>query len=173
MTPALKIKNLHVAYSGRNGEVQPALAGVNFELGPREILGVLGESGSGKSTLAAAVLRLLPSNGKIEQGSIFFEGKNLLEFSPQDLRTIRGGRIGLILQEPSASLHPTLPAGRQVSDVLAAHELLNRRTLAENTSQLRRRWAYFPLLSSRIERRAASASADCASHCMRAVPRGC
>jgi oligopeptide transport system ATP-binding protein len=150
MTPVLKIENLHVAYSGRTGEVQPALAGVNFELGPREILGVLGESGSGKSTLAAAVLRLLPSNGKIEQGSIFFEGKNLLEFSPQDLRTIRGGRIGLILQEPSASLHPTLPAGRQVSDVLAAHELLNRRALAEKTSQLLA--SVFPVDAGRISR---------------------
>ena len=136
MTPLLEVKNLHVSYSARTGEVCPALAGVNFDLAPGEILGVLGESGSGKSTLAAALLRLLSSNGKIQKGSVLFEGRNLLEASPQDLRKIRGGRIGLIFQEPSSSLHPTLQIGQQVSDVLAAHEYLARRALNEKTSQL-------------------------------------
>jgi oligopeptide/dipeptide ABC transporter ATP-binding protein len=136
MMPLLEVKNLHVSYSARSGEVCPALAGVNFDLGPGEILGVLGESGSGKSTLAAALLRLLPSNGRIQKGLVLFEGKNLLEVSLQDLRKIRGGRIGLIFQEPSSSLHPTLQIGQQVSDVLAAHEYLARRALNEKTSQL-------------------------------------
>jgi oligopeptide/dipeptide ABC transporter ATP-binding protein len=136
MTPLLEVKNLHASYSARTGEVCPALVGVNLDIRCGEILGVLGESGSGKSTLAAALLRLLPSNGKIQKGSVFFEGKNLLEASPQDLRKIRGGRIALILQEPSSSLHPTIQVGRQVSDVLGAHETLDRRTLAEKTSQV-------------------------------------
>ncbi len=136
MTPLLEVKNLHASYSARTGEVCPALAGVNFELGPGEILGVLGESGSGKSTLAASLLQLLPASGKIRQGSILFEGKNLLKASPQDLRKIRGGRIGLIFQEPSSSLHPTLRIGQQVSDVLAAHMSLDRGALNEKTSQL-------------------------------------
>ena len=83
MTPLLEVKNLHVSYSARTGEDCPALAGVNFDLSPGEILGVLGESGSGKSTLASALLRLLPSNGKIQKGSVLFEGKNLSRgFSP-------------------------------------------------------------------------------------------
>lgn len=133
MTPILEVHNLHVAYSSRTGEVCPALAGVQFDLAPGEILGVLGESGSGKSTLAASLLRLLPSNGRIQQGKVFFEGTNLFEASPQDLRKIRGGRIGLILQEPSSSLHPTLRVGQQVSDVLAAHGSLNRRALQKLT----------------------------------------
>jgi oligopeptide/dipeptide ABC transporter ATP-binding protein len=136
MTPLLKVQGLHVAYADRLGELCPALAGVNFDLHPGEILGVVGESGSGKSTLAAALLRLLPSNGKIQQGTVLFEGKNLLDASPQELRKIRGGRIGLIFQEPSSSLHPTMQVGRQVSDVLAAHESLDRRTLSEKTNQL-------------------------------------
>src|SRR5580692_8398147 len=136
MTALLKAQGLRVAYSDRMGELCPALAGVNFDLGPGEILGVLGESGSGKSTLAAALLRLLPSNGKIQQGTVLFEGKSLLDSSPQDLRKIRGGRIGLISQEPSSSLHPTLQVGQQVSDVLAAHEALDRRTLREKTSHI-------------------------------------
>src|SRR5271163_1993610 len=136
MTPLLEVKNLHVSYSARTGEVCPALAGVNLDLHPGEILGVLGESGSGKSTLAASLLQLLPSNGKIQQGSLLFEGKNLLQASFENLRKIRGGRIGLIFQEPSSSLHPAFQVGRQVSDVLAAHENLDRRILAERTSQL-------------------------------------
>jgi oligopeptide/dipeptide ABC transporter ATP-binding protein len=150
MMPLLEVKNLHVSYSARSGEVCPALAGVNFDLGPGEILGVLGESGSGKSTLAAALLRLLPSNGKIQKGLVLFEGKNLLEVSPQDLRRIRGGRIGLIFQEPSSSLHPTLQIGQQVSDVLAAHEYLARRALNEKTSQLLA--SVFPVDAERISR---------------------
>jgi peptide/nickel transport system ATP-binding protein len=136
MTPLLKVHDLHVAYSDRTGEFCPALAGVHFDLAPGEILGVVGESGSGKSTLAAALLRLLSSNGRIQRGTILFEGKSLLGASTQDLRKIRGGRIGLISQEPSSSLHPTMLVGRQVSDVLAAHESLDRRTLSEKTNQL-------------------------------------
>ncbi|MFI5094390.1 MAG: ABC transporter ATP-binding protein [Candidatus Acidiferrum sp.] len=150
MTPILEVQNLHVAYSARTGEVCPALAGVHFNLAPGEILGVLGESGSGKSTLAAALLRLLPSNGKIQQGKVLFEGTNLFEASPQDLRKIRGGRIGLILQEPSSSLHPTLRIGRQVRDVLQAHGSLNRRASRERTEELLA--AVFPSDIDRISR---------------------
>jgi oligopeptide/dipeptide ABC transporter ATP-binding protein len=150
MTLLLEVKNLHASYSARTGEVCPALVGVNFDVRPGEILGVLGESASGKSTLAAALLRHLPSNGKIQQGAVLFEGRNLLEASPQDLRKVRGGRIGLILQEPSSSLHPTMQVGRQVSDVLAAHETLNRRTLDEKTSQLLA--SVFPFDAARISR---------------------
>jgi len=150
MTPLLEVTNLHVSYSARTGEVCHALAGVNFDLAPGEILGVLGESGSGKSTLAAAILRLLPSNGKFQKGSVLFEGKNLLEVSAQDLRKIRGGRIGLIAQEPSPSLHPTMQIGQQVSDVLAAHETLDGRTLREKTSHLLS--SMFPEDAERISR---------------------
>lgn len=150
MTPLLEVKNLHVSYSARTGEVCPALSRVAFDLAAGEILGILGESGSGKSSLASALLRLLPTNGKIQQGSVFFEGRNLLQASPQDLRKIRGGRIGLISQEPSASLHPTLQVGQQVSDVLVAHETLDRRTLRQKTSHLLA--SVFPEDAERISR---------------------
>jgi oligopeptide/dipeptide ABC transporter ATP-binding protein len=150
MTPLLQVQDLRVAYSDRTGELCPALAGVNFDLGAGEILGVLGESGSGKSTLAAALLRLLPSNGKIQQGTVLFEGKSLLDSSPPDLRKIRGGRIGLILQEPSSSLHPTMQVGQQVMDVLAAHESFDRGTLSEKTSQVLA--TVFPVDAERISR---------------------
>lgn len=150
MTPILEVRNLHVAYSARAGEVCPALEGVDFDVAPGEILGVLGESGSGKSTLAGALLRLLPSNGKIQRGVVRFEGRNLLEAPPRDLRNIRGGRIGLIFQEPSSSLHPTIRVGQQVSDVLAAHESLDRSVLKERTTQLLA--SLFPVDAERIAR---------------------
>lgn len=150
MTPTLEVQNLHVAYAAETGEHCPALVGVNFNLAPGEILGILGESGSGKSTLAASLLRLLPSNGKIEQGSVLFEGANLLEASPRFLRKIRGGRIGLIFQEPSSSLHPTIQIGRQVSDVLAAHESLHGHALSERTREVLA--SVFPTDTSRISR---------------------
>jgi oligopeptide transport system ATP-binding protein len=150
MTPILEVQNLHVSYSAREGEACPALEGVHFDLSPGEILGVLGESGSGKSTLAASLLRLLPSNGRIQQGKVFFEGTNLIDASSQDLRKIRGGRIGLILQEPSSSLHPTLGISQQVSDVLAAHGSLNRRALQKQTQETLA--AVFPSGVDRISR---------------------
>ncbi|MGB2591869.1 MAG: ABC transporter ATP-binding protein [Candidatus Acidiferrum sp.] len=150
MTPILEVRNLHVGYFARSGKICPALAGVQFDLAAGEILGVLGESGSGKSTLAASLLRLLPPNGQIEHGQVLFEGQDLLTTSPQLLREVRGGRIGLILQEPSSALHPALPVGRQVRDVLAAHKFLDRRTLKEKVLELLA--AVFPSGVERIAR---------------------
>ncbi|HMD38907.1 MAG TPA: ATP-binding cassette domain-containing protein, partial [Candidatus Acidoferrum sp.] len=129
MSPLLEIQDLQVAYRSPAGGECAALAGVSFEVRAGEILGVLGESGSGKSTLATALLRLLPPNGRIHKGSIRFEGQDLLQAQPCELQKIRGGRIGLIFQEPSMALHPTIRAGEQLSDVISAHEPLSRRAL--------------------------------------------
>lgn len=150
MDPLLQVGNLHVAYVSRQGQATPALAGVNFELAPGEILGVLGESGCGKTTLAAALPRLLPPNGTIQSGSIFFEGKNLLDASPRDLARIRGSRIGLIFQEPSSALHPTIRVSQQVADVLSAHTSLSRLTRRKKTLQVLE--TVFPQDSERISR---------------------
>jgi oligopeptide/dipeptide ABC transporter ATP-binding protein len=121
MASVLEIQNLQVSYRSREVRSRPVLSGVSFDLMPGEILGVLGESGSGKSTLAASVLRLLPPNGQVEKGAVFYEGHNLLQANPEELRQIRGGRIALIFQEPSLALHPTIRVGEQVRQVLAAH----------------------------------------------------
>jgi len=136
MSPLLDVQDLHVAYRTTGGGECPAIAGVSFEIQPGETLGVLGESGSGKSTLAAALLRLLPANGKIQKGAIRFEGQDLLRAEPHELEKIRGGRIGLIFQEPSMALHPTIRVGEQIGDVIAAHEDLDKRTLREKTMRV-------------------------------------
>jgi oligopeptide/dipeptide ABC transporter ATP-binding protein len=150
MSSILEVQNLHAAYCARSGDLYPALAGVSFSLGSGEILGVLGESGSGKSTLAAAVLKLLPPNGKIQSGKVLFEGKDLLQAAPLELRRIRGGRIGLIFQEPSSALHPTLRIGQQISDVISAHSSLDRRGLRDKVDQLLA--SIFPTGAERIAR---------------------
>ena len=136
MASILEVRDLHVSYRLRAGGLTEALAGVSFDLGPGEILGVLGESGSGKSTLAASLLRLLPSNGKITKGAIRFEGKDILQASPKDLQGIRGKCISLIFQEPSVALHPTMRAGEQVRQVLAAHGSRGKLALRDRTRQI-------------------------------------
>jgi oligopeptide/dipeptide ABC transporter ATP-binding protein len=136
MSSLLDVQDLHVAYRTRAGGDYPALGGVSFGVQAGEILGVLGESGSGKSTLAAAMLCLLPANGKIQKGAIRFEGRDLLQAQPREMQKIRGGRVGLIFQEPSMALHPTIRAGEQVSDVLAAHVAMDRSERREKTLQV-------------------------------------
>lgn len=136
MPTLIDVQDLHVAYRTRAGEDYPALAGVSFGVQAGETLGVLGESGSGKSTLAAAMLRLLPPNGKIQKGTVWFEGRDLLQAQPRELQKIRGGRVGLIFQEPSMALHPTMRVGEQVSNVIAAHESMDRRARRGKTLQV-------------------------------------
>ena len=136
MASILEVRSLHVSYRSRVGVSTEPLAGVSFNLGPGEILGVLGESGCGKSTLAAALLGLLPANGKISHGAVLFEGKDLLQAAPEELRHIRGRRISLIFQEPSVALHPMMRAGEQVRQVLAAHEWAGKSALRERMRQV-------------------------------------
>src|SRR5258708_862461 len=136
MASVLEIRDLHVSYRSGEGVLCPALAGVSFDLMPGEIMGVIGESGSGKSTLAVSLVRLLPGNGKIIRGAVHFEGKDLLQAKPAELQQIRGRRISLIFQEPSLALHPTVRAGEQVRQVLAAHGSLGKSALNERTRQV-------------------------------------
>ena len=126
MSPLLRVEKLRVEYRLPNGQSCPALEGVTFDIQYGETVGVLGESGSGKSTLAAALLGLLPGNARPPAGVVLFEGQNLLEAKPADLRKVRGSRIGLVFQEASLALHPTIRVGEQVRDVIAAQQNLSR-----------------------------------------------
>jgi peptide/nickel transport system ATP-binding protein/oligopeptide transport system ATP-binding protein len=150
MTFVLEIRDLHVSYRSREGDLRAALAEVSFELRAGEILGVVGESGSGKSTLAAAIVRLLPATGHITRGAVHFEGKDLLQSEFEELRQIRGGRISLIFQEPSLALHPTLRVSEQVRQVVAAHKTASKNAHRERTSQVLA--TVFPEQTDRISR---------------------
>src|SRR5438132_1526299 len=136
MTAILEINDLHVSYRSSEGGLSPALTGVSFGLMPGEIMGVLGESGSGKSTLAGSLVRLLPRNACITRGTVQFEGNDLLRASPEELQQIRGRCISLIFQEPSLALHPTIRAGEQVRQILAAHDSSGKSALNERARQV-------------------------------------
>lgn len=136
MESILEVKDLRAAYSLRGGAAVQALDGVSFSLEPGEILGILGESGSGKSTLATSLVALFRSNAVVATGAIFFEGRNLLQATHDELQRIRGKRISLIFQEPSLALHPTMRAKQQVRQVLAAHGTRRRSELTEKTRKV-------------------------------------
>src|ERR1700730_5601507 len=144
----LEVRNLHVAYLSRAGVPASVIADVSFDVRSGEIVGVLGESGSGKTTLAASLLRLLPSNGKIQHGSITFQGRDVLQAEPRELESLRGKRIALINQEPSVALHPTMRVSDQVDEVLAAHEHLSRKARRERLQKVL--GALFPTETERI-----------------------
>src|SRR5216683_2295270 len=148
MVSILEVRNLSVRYPSHTGVACFAITDVSFDVRSGEILGMLGESGSGKSTLAASLLRLLPANGKIQQGSIHFEGRDMLQADLRELESIRGKRIALINQEPSAALHPTMRIGDQVSEVLLAHGYLDKKTRRERVHQVLA--AVFPSETERI-----------------------
>lgn len=130
------MRDLCVAYGRRNGGVCRALSGVSFGVGAGEILAVLGESGSGKSTLAAALLRILPANGRITGGEILLEGADLVRMEATDLRRVRGSGVSIIFQEPSLALHPTITVGEQIGEVLRAHGTRGRRERSERVREI-------------------------------------
>jgi len=148
MARILEVRNLSVGYLSQTDEMCPAIVNVGFDIGPGEILGVLGESGSGKSTLAASILRLLPANGRVQQGIIRFEGRDVVQLDRRELENIRGRRIAMIDQEPSIVLHPTMQIRDQVGEILRRHERLPRRFRRERTGQILAE--LFPTESDRI-----------------------
>jgi oligopeptide/dipeptide ABC transporter ATP-binding protein len=94
---------------------------MSFEVRDGEIFGLVGESGCGKSVTGYAVLRMVPHPGEITRGRITFQNEDLLTISEQEMRRIRGGRIAMIFQDPSASLNPVFTAGNQVTRVIRFH----------------------------------------------------
>ncbi|MGN0335742.1 MAG: ABC transporter ATP-binding protein [Lachnospiraceae bacterium] len=120
MEPILKIENLKTSFMTSNGEVQ-AVRGVSFSVHKGEILGIVGESGSGKSVTSMSILRLLADTAKIKEGTIEFEGENLIDVSARHMREIRGQKISMIFQDPMSSLNPLIPVGKQVSEMILEH----------------------------------------------------
>jgi oligopeptide/dipeptide ABC transporter ATP-binding protein len=105
-----------------------AVNGVSFKLNRGEFLGVVGESGSGKSVTMMSLLRLIPMPpGEIVDGSAMFEGNDLIAMEVEDLRTVRGGRIGFIFQDPLTSLNPVLTVGEQIKESLEIHTDLSEK----------------------------------------------
>ena len=103
--PLLAISCLRTVFRTTGGDVA-AVDGVDISVGRGRTLGIVGESGCGKSVLSLSVMRLVPPPGRIAAGQIMFDGRNLLDLSPAQMRDIRGNRIAMIFQEPMTSLNP-------------------------------------------------------------------
>jgi len=112
----LNVRDLTVSI----GAARP-VDGVSFDLAPGETFALLGESGCGKSLTALALMRLLPAAARIDGGSVKFAGDELCGFTESRMRDVRGGRIGMIFQEPGTSLNPVMTIGAQIGEALNAH----------------------------------------------------
>ena len=124
--PLLEIKGLKTHFFTDEGVVR-AVDGVDLYIKPGETLGVVGESGCGKSVTALSVMRLIPTPpGRITEGQIMYNGRNLLDLSPAQMRKIRGKEIAMIFQEPMTSLNPVFTCGEQIAKAIRLHEGRNR-----------------------------------------------
>jgi peptide/nickel transport system ATP-binding protein len=124
--PILQIRDLKVSFQSGKRFI-PAVDGISFDLKEGEILGIVGESGSGKSVTSLATMGLIPTPpGKIEQGEILFEGKDLKNISEKEWRKIRGNQISMIFQEPMTSLNPLFTIGDQLREAIRLHTDLSK-----------------------------------------------
>jgi peptide/nickel transport system ATP-binding protein len=130
----LQVRNLTVKFLSEKDENE-VVKNISFNLKENKILGIVGESGSGKSVTSLAVLGLLPKN-TIQEGTIFFDEKNLLKISDKEFQQIRGNKIAMIFQEPMSSLNPTLTCGSQVAEVLKQHTGLNKKEMYQEVISL-------------------------------------
>ena len=123
--PLLEFDDLHVTFALRERTVE-AVKGLTFHINPGEVVALVGESGSGKSVSSMSVLRLLKEPpATYPRGSIRFLGEDVLRMSPKRLRTLRGGEVGIIFQEPMSALNPTWTVGAQVAEALELHTTLS------------------------------------------------
>ena len=121
MAKLLEVKNLRTYFFTDEGVVR-AVDGVMWDIDEGETLALVGESGCGKSVTALSILRLIPNPpGRIVEGEILFEGRDLLKVSDAEMRSIRGNRIAMIFQEPMTSLNPVLTIGQQIKEAIVLH----------------------------------------------------
>lgn len=121
MENILEIQNLKTYYLSREGDVK-AVDGIDLAVKYEESFGVIGESGSGKSTVGLSILRLVPYPGKIVDGTILFEGEDLMEKTDEEMRQVRGGKIAMVFQDPMSSLNPVLTIGDQLGEAIRLHQ---------------------------------------------------
>ena len=121
--PVLKINNLKIQFPVRDGTVK-AVDGVDFTVDRDTTVGLVGESGSGKSITALSVLRLVPPPGRIVEGEILFDGRDVLKLSLREMLAIRGKEVSMIFQEPMSSLNPVFSIGKQILESVTTHQKL-------------------------------------------------
>ncbi len=136
MSHLLEIENLRVEFQSPGGRVQ-AVDGISYSVDPGSTVAVVGESGCGKSVSALAILGLVPSPpGRVTDGVVRFEGRDLLTLSETEIRDIRGSQISMIFQEPMTSLNPVLSIGLQVREAMQRHLGLSRKQATARSVEL-------------------------------------
>ncbi|MDE0942882.1 MAG: ABC transporter ATP-binding protein [Alphaproteobacteria bacterium] len=125
-TPLLSVRNLRIEFPTRRGTLV-AVDDISFDIAPGEILGVVGESGAGKSLTGAAIIGLLEPPGRIAKGEIRLEGQRIDKLPYEEIRRIRGRRIGAIFQDPLTSLNPLYSISRQLVETIQTHMPMNEK----------------------------------------------
>jgi len=132
----LEVKDLRTRFYTDDGIVQ-AVNGVSWHVDEGETLGIVGESGCGKSVSVLSILRLIPQPpGKIESGEVWFEGKDLLKLSDDEMRSVRGNKMAMVFQDPMTSLNPVLTINQQISEAVMLHLGMNKKQARERTAEL-------------------------------------
>jgi oligopeptide/dipeptide ABC transporter ATP-binding protein len=133
----LEVSDLQTHFPTRSGLVR-AVDGVSFYLDRGELLGLVGESGCGKSITALSVMRLIAPPGKIVNGKILFDGKDLLKLSDSEMREMRGDDIAMIFQDPMTSLNPVFTVGEQIAEALRLHRKMSQKQARQATIEAMR-----------------------------------
>jgi peptide/nickel transport system ATP-binding protein len=134
----LEVKDLKVHFPTDDGLVK-AVDGISFKIDRGETLGVVGESGSGKSVTFLTVLGLINRKSARVEGEVLFQGKNLLDLSPEEIQEIRGSRISMIFQDPMTSLHPYYRVGEQIVEAIRTHQEVSKNEAFSQAVEMLRR----------------------------------
>ncbi len=138
MSPLLEVKDLSLSFDTEVG-VAKVLDRVTFSIEEGEVFGLVGETGCGKTVTALTILRLLPSNARIETGSLKFLGEELLSKTEAEMEALRGTKISMVFQDPATSLNPVFTVGEQITRVVRTHEGVDKEVAEERAVELFKR----------------------------------
>ena len=135
MTALLEVRDLGLEFRTSYGVIG-ALNGISFQVGAREVFGLVGETGCGKTVTGLSILRLLPRSARITAGQILFGGRDLLSISMPEMESVRGGDIAMIFQDPTSSLNPVFTIGSQMERVIRQHKGLGKREALQRAARM-------------------------------------
>ncbi len=136
--PLLEIKGLKTFFYTEDGVVK-AVNGVDFVIRPGEVMGLVGESGSGKSVTSLSIMRLLGGSGKIVEGQVIFDGKDLTKVPESEMLTLRGNKMSMIFQQPTSCLNPVFRIGDQIAESIMVHQQMDRKEAMRQVIELLRK----------------------------------